>query len=119
MAIVRELSGNGGGNSAVAEKTMVCGPNLQVVVNDIVNFATFIWPGGIGSFDARATTWGGGSAKLQKRLPDEQTWVDMGTETSLTADGGGQFETGPCIARVLITTATGVTASVKGSTPIR
>lgn len=48
---------------------------------------TFKWPGGKGTFAAHAT-WGGGSAKLQVKLPSG-TFVDVAT---LSANGLTNFE---------------------------
>lgn len=70
-----------------------------------------IWPGGLGVFSATAT-WGGGNVSLQLLTPDN-TWVAVGTDTTLTANGAAGFilPFGQRI-RVAITTATAVYAYV-------
>lgn len=65
------------------------------------------WDGGKGSFVVHAT-FGGGTVKLQYLSADATTWVDMGTDTTVTADGGGNFEIGRCQLRVNVATATAV-----------
>ncbi len=67
------------------------------------------WEGGKGSFFCQAT-WGGGSVTLQYMGPDGSTWEAVGTDTTLTADGGGNFELPQCHLRISVVTATGVTA---------
>jgi hypothetical protein len=71
--------------------------------------AWVLWPGGRGSFTAVAT-FGGGTVKLQTMGPDASTAIDVGTDTTLTAAGGGNFELGRCYIRCSITTATAVYA---------
>lgn len=68
-----------------------------------------IWPGGLGMFTATAT-WGGGSVTLQVLTP-EGTWVAVGTDTTLSANGAAGFvlPNGARI-RVAIATATAVYA---------
>ena len=48
------------------------------------------WNGHIGAFLA-AGTFDGATVKLQQKIGS--TWVDLGSDTTLTADGGGQFIT--------------------------
>jgi hypothetical protein len=71
--------------------------------------AAKIWPGGVGIFMAEAT-FGGGSVKLQYKLPNAN-WIDAGPDTSLTANGGGVFELPPCEIRAAVATATAVYAT--------
>lgn len=68
-----------------------------------------IWQGGRGTFSAVAT-FGGGTVKLQFLGPDGSTWIDAGSDTTLTAAGGGNFDLPPCNIRVNIATATAVYA---------
>jgi hypothetical protein len=67
-----------------------------------------MWPGGRGEFRVEAT-FGGGTVKLECKGPNG-TAQDVGTETELTADGGGIFELGAGEIRANIDTATGVYA---------
>jgi hypothetical protein len=68
------------------------------------------WPGGRGEFRVEAS-FGGGTVKLQCKGPNG-TAQDVGTYTTLTADGGGVFDLGAGEIRCSITTATGVYAMV-------
>ena len=68
----------------------------------------FMWPGGRGEFRVEGT-FGGGTVKLECKGPNG-TAQDVGTETELTADGGGIFELGAGEIRANIDTATGVYA---------
>jgi len=68
----------------------------------------FAWPGGRGEFRVQAT-WGGGTVKLQCKGPNG-TAQDVGTDVTLTADGGGIFELGAGEIRASVTTATAVYA---------
>jgi hypothetical protein len=66
------------------------------------------WPGGRGEFRVEGT-FGGGTVKLQCKGPNG-TAQDVGTNTTLTASGGGIFELGAGEIRANIATATGVYA---------
>ena len=48
------------------------------------------WNGQLGAFLA-AGTFDGATVKLQHKVGS--TWVDLGADTSITSDGGGQFIT--------------------------
>lgn len=72
------------------------------------NSAALTWRGGKGTFLAKAT--GYGTVTLQVLLPDGATWVAVGSDTTLAADGGGNFELPPCSLRVAAVTATAVYA---------
>lgn len=83
--------------------------SITLLTNASATGAEKNWPGGTGIFMAEAT-FGGGSVKLQYKLPNG-TWQDAGPDTSLTANGGGVFELPPCNIRAAVATATGVYAS--------
>lgn len=61
------------------------------------------WRGGRGSFLAHATAWNGATCTLQTLGPDNTTWIAAGTDTTLTADGGGNFELPPGQLRAAVT----------------
>lgn len=82
---------------------------MQLVNNGSATTTATQWPGGQGVFRASAT-FGGGSVKLQCICPDGTNWMDVGTDTSLTANGGGRFWLPPISIRVAIATATAVYA---------
>lgn len=87
------------------------GTNVILASNASATGAATSWPGGPGTFTA-VGTFGGGTVKLQYLLPDGSTWADAGTDTTLTAAGGGIFELSPGASiRCSITTATAVYAS--------
>lgn len=49
-----------------------------------------VWGGGSGVF-AAAGTFSGATVKLQFLGPDNATWIDVGTDTTLTSAGAGYF----------------------------
>lgn len=73
--------------------------------------AAFPLAGGAYWFEV-AATFGGGTVKLQKLGPDDVTWFDVGTTTTLTAAGGASVALPQGSYRVNIATATAVYASV-------
>lgn len=80
----------------------------QLLSNASATGAWFKWKGGAGTFTAKAT--GYGAVKLEMLGPDGVTALTVGTDTTLTADGGGNFELGPCMIRANVATATAVYA---------
>lgn len=83
--------------------------SVALLSNASATSASMLWPGGVGLFAALAT-FGGGTVKLQFRGPDNSTWMDAGTETTLAAAGAGIFELPPCQIRASVATATAVYA---------
>lgn len=65
------------------------------------------WPGGRGEFRVEGTF--PGTVKLECKGPNG-TAQDVGTDTTLTANGGGIFELGAGEIRANVATATGVYA---------
>lgn len=63
---------------------------MKLLSNDSATAGSSRWPGGTGVFSA-CGTFGGATVKLQYLGPDGVTWIDMGTDTTLTAAGGGLF----------------------------
>ncbi|HVY97884.1 MAG TPA: hypothetical protein VHA35_00180 [Dongiaceae bacterium] len=68
---------------------------LNLIDNGNATGGAYVWNGGKGSFLVHADTWNGATVKLQVLGPDHLTWIDTGTDTTLTADGGGNFELPP------------------------
>lgn len=71
------------------------------------------WNGRLGAFLA-AGTFDGATVKLQQQIGS--TWVDLGSDTTLTSDGGGQFITPQTKLRVNTSSAgasTSITIIVK------
>jgi len=60
------------------------------------------WPGGRGVFSA-AGTFSSATITLQFLAPDLATWIAAGTDTTLTAAGGGVFDLPPGRIRALVT----------------
>jgi hypothetical protein len=66
--------------------------SLRLIDNANATGAAMTWRGGRGSFLVHADTWNSATVKLQFLGPDHVTWIDAGSETTLAADGGGNFE---------------------------
>lgn len=66
---------------------------------------TVNWLGGKGCFVCYGT-WGGGTATLQFSVDSGTTWLDAGTDTTITANGGGIFELPVCQLRVDLASST-------------
>ena len=62
----------------------------QLLSNASATGSAAQWGGGYGVFTV-AGTFGGATITLQFLGPDGTTWTTMGTETTLTAAGGGMF----------------------------
>ena len=69
------------------------------------------WKGGKGIFTAEAT-WGGGTVKLQMKLPNG-TFVDVAS-SSMTADGYKDVDLPPGLYKAHVATATAVYAYLVG-----
>ena len=54
---------------------------------------TYDWPGGIGQFIVEGT-WNGATVKLHVSPDGGTTWLDVGSDVTLTDDGIGNFELG-------------------------
>lgn len=82
---------------------------ITLASNASATSGSFTWGGGSGIFTAEAT-FGGGTVKLQFQTKNG-TWLDVGTDTTLTAAGVGAFSLPPSTQiRVNIATATAVYA---------
>jgi hypothetical protein len=88
---------------------------LKLIDNGNATSAAQTWHGGKGSFLVHADTWNSATVKLQCLGPDRVTWIDVGTDTTLTADGGGNFELPPGQLRAAVSgTPTAVYAVAAG-----
>lgn len=67
------------------------GARVDLITNGTATGNSVIWPGGRGLFTV-AGTFSGATVKLQFLGPDNSTWLDAGTNTTLTAAGGGIFD---------------------------
>ena len=74
---------------------------LDLLSNASATGSAVAWPGGSGSFMC-AGTFGGATVTLQFLGPDGTTYLAMGTDTTLTANGGGNFFIAPCTLRCLV-----------------
>lgn len=74
---------------------------LNLLTNASATGAPFFWAGGEGEFEVSGT-FSGATVTLQKFLSDGATWVDVGTENTLTAAGMGAFKLGPCKLRAKV-----------------
>lgn len=75
---------------------------MDLLSNATATGAAAIWPGGTGHFAAVASAWNGASATLQFLGPDGATWIPMGVDTTLAANGTGLFQCQPGKIRVAI-----------------
>lgn len=64
---------------------------VDLLTNASATGNAVIWPGGRGTFLATGT-FSGATVKLQVLGPDNTTWIDAGTYTTLTAAGAGNFD---------------------------
>jgi hypothetical protein len=76
-----------------------------LINNAAATGAATTWDGGDGEF-AVSGTFGGATVSLQELGPDGVTWQDVGTDTTLTAAGGGGFRIGPNQIRAAVTGGT-------------
>ena len=84
---------------------------LTLALNASATQTGVVWAGGPGMFTCEAT-WGGGTVTLQV-LSGNNTWIAVGTDTTLTANGAAGFMLPRgCQIRALIATATAVFAFV-------
>lgn len=60
------------------------------------------WPGGRGTFSV-VGTFAGATASLEYLGPDSSTWLTVGTDTTKTANGLGNFDLPPGQIRASIT----------------
>ena len=103
-----ELTNAAAANAAMANKFIPYTDQLTGTLSADGNSATLAWIGGNGYFTAQGT-FGSGTIKLQFST-DGSTWSDVGSQTSLTASGGGMFENLPkCSLRVNLAGATAPT----------
>lgn len=92
----------------MTQSALILASNSSATSSDV-----FTWPGGIGMFSCEAT-WGGGNVALQFKTI-QGTWIAVGTNTNITANGAGGFilPAGTQI-RAAVTTATAVYAFAIG-----
>ena len=77
----------------------------QLLNNASATGAAVQWDGGIGAFSV-AGTFGGATVTMQWLGPDGTTYLDVGTDTTLTAAGAGAFVLPPCKIRALVASGT-------------
>ncbi|HVO01489.1 MAG TPA: hypothetical protein VMT54_04770, partial [Candidatus Cybelea sp.] len=76
--------------------------SLTLISNGSATGPWTTWRGGSGTFEA-VGTFNGGTVRLQKLGPDGTTPIDVGTDTTLTAAGGGNFQLPPSQIRAAVT----------------
>lgn len=71
------------------------------------------WPGGFGTF-AGWGTWKGGTLALKAAFPTSTslTYITVGSDVTLTANGMGNFQLAPCMLRAVVTGASSVATSI-------
>jgi len=63
---------------------------LDLITNAAVTGGSYEWPGGKGVFFAEGT-WSSATVSLEMQTPQE-TWINVGTATDLTANSVASFE---------------------------
>lgn len=76
------------------------GYRAELLTNASATGSEVWWPGGEGVFQAEAT-WSGATVTLQFKS-DRGTYIAVGTDTTLTANGAGGFVLHPCFVRALV-----------------
>lgn len=91
---------------------------LDLLANASATGAAQMWQGGRGTLFVDGT-FGGATVKLQAQMPtgSTSTWIDVGTEVTLTAAGLANFELPPCNLRIAISGGppSGVYATIIGT----
>lgn len=80
---------------------MAISAGVPLITNGSATGGQAFWPGGNGVFTA-VGTFSGATISLQYLGPDGVTWITAGTNTSLTAAGGGAFYLHACQIRALV-----------------
>jgi hypothetical protein len=75
---------------------------FTLISNGSATGSSVKWPGGKGTFVVTGT-FGGATITLQFLGLDNTTWVDVGTEATLTAAGMCGFECGAGLIRAKVT----------------
>jgi len=90
--------------------------SIDVLENGSATSSNIVWPGGLGTLIATGT-FSSATLTLQALASDNVTWVDVGADTTMTADGIGNFELGAMTLRLQVTgSPTGVYARITGVT---
>ena len=79
---------------------------MDLLKNVTATGSAVTWPGGTGHFSAVCAGWNGATATLQFLGPDGTTWIPLGADTTLSANGSALFQCQPGQIRVAISTAT-------------
>lgn len=72
--------------------------SFKLIENGSATSDAVRWQGGHGTFVVTAT-WNSATITLQYQSSDSSTWVDVGTEAALKADGMCGFTCGPGLLR--------------------
>lgn len=67
------------------------GERIDLITNGSATSSAKLWRGGKGTFVVNAT-WAGATITLQYKSPDGSTWISLGTDAALTANGLCGFE---------------------------
>lgn len=72
-----------------------------------------LWAGGRGAFVAQGT-FDGATVKLQWQIPEgtNSLWTDVGSDTTLTASGGGEFVLPAGVKLQTVVSSAGASTSV-------
>jgi len=87
---------------------------LTLLTNATASGDPVDWPGGAGEFAVEASAWNGASVALSKKGPNG-TYISLGADVTLTANGFGAFYCGAGLLKAVVTgSPTGMYADVKG-----
>ena len=100
-------------NAVMAAKFINYANQLDVVLTANGNTAVVAWLGGKGYFTASGT-FGSGTVTMQYQV-DGTNWLTVGTDTTLTASGGGIFDIPAASIRAALTGATNPSIRVEAS----
>lgn len=74
---------------------MAASAGAQLLKNVTATGSPVYWPGGAGEMVVNCAGWNGATVALQRVGPDGSTLMDVGGNTTFTANGNGIFNLGP------------------------
>ena len=100
------------GNAIMTNKYIPFCNQLEVTLSADGNTSVVDWIGGEGFFVAQGT-FGGGTLTLKYTTDGGTTYTAVGTDTTLTASGGGYFTLPLCSLRATLAGSTSPSIAVK------
>ena len=75
---------------------------VKPLLNGTATGSAVPWGGGRGVVSAICATWNSATATLEMRGPDDSTWISLGSDATLDANGAFEFELPVCHIRLAI-----------------